>query len=243
MRDAFEEAEINKNIKIKLIKSFQKIISKHQNNISDDEPLMNVTKEIFEEFNSVYSNIISTYKIEFEHLADDYKKNKQVIERTVRSISNMQAKENDNVIKNIRKQKNEIEQNIARLESKIKQSHEEKGAINKDLAVINRQVSELSKRVSLDDSDSKKDKIAEQLVNELNKFLVSLKENRKSALEGRIKLILNNLMHKTDFISDVDVTINNDLIDINLLDVNGNVINKELLSKGEQQLYATSLLM
>lgn len=126
MRDAFEEAEINKNIKIKLIKSFQKIISKHQNNISDDEPLMNVTKEIFEEFNSVYSNIISTYKIEFEHLADDYKKNKQVIERTVRSISNMQAKENDNVIKNIRKQKNEIEQNIARLESKIKQSHEEK---------------------------------------------------------------------------------------------------------------------
>ena len=50
-------------------------------------------------------------------------------------------------------------------------------------------------------------------------------------------------MHKTDFISDVDVTINNDLIDINLLDVNGNVINKELLSKGEQQLYATSLLM
>lgn len=243
MRDAFEEAEINKNIKIKLIKSFQKIISKHQNNISDDEPLMNVTKEIFEEFNSVYSNIISTYKIEFEHLADDYKKNKQVIERTVRSISNMQAKENDNVIKNIRKQKNEIEQNIARLESKIKQSHEEKGAINKDLAVINRQVSELSKRVSLDDSDSKKDKIAEQLVNELNKFLVSLKENRKSALEGRIKLILNNLMHKTDFISDVDVTINNDLIDINLLDVNGNVINKELLSKGEQQLYATSLLV
>src|SRR5690606_2282301 len=210
--------------------------------ISADEPLMNVTKEVFDEVNSVYSNLISTYKIEFEHLADDYKKNKQILDRTARNISNMQAKESDNVIKNIRKQKNEYERNIATLESKIRQLHEEKGALNKELAVINRKVSELSKRVSIDDSDSKKDKIAEQLISELNTFLVSLKKERKSALENRIKTILNNLMHKTDFISNVDVIINDDIIDINLFDADGNLINKEMLSKGEQQLYATSLL-
>jgi DNA sulfur modification protein DndD len=242
MRDVFEDVSIPKDLKNQLIKSFQKIISKHQNQISDDEPLMNVTKEVFDEFNSVYSNLISTYKIEFEHLADDYKKNKQILDRTARNISSMQAKENDNVIKNIRKQKNEYERNIATLESKIRQLHEEKGALNKELGVVSRKVSELSKKVSIDDSDSKKDKVAEQLINELNTFLVSLKKERKSALENRIKTILNNLMHKTDFISNVDVIINDDIIDINLFDADGNLINKEMLSKGEQQLYATSLL-
>ncbi len=242
MRDMFADASIPKTLKNKLIKSFQKIISKHQNQVSDGEPLMNVSKEVFDEFNSVYSNLTSTYKIEFEHLADDYKKNKQILDRTTRNISNMQSKENDNVIKKIRKQKNEYERIIATLESKIRKLHEEKGSLNKELAVVSRKVSELSKRVSLDDSDSKKDRIAEQLIIELNTFLVSLKRERKSALENRIKTILNNLMHKMNFISNVDVVINDDIIDINLFDADSNLINKEMLSKGEQQLYATSLL-
>jgi DNA sulfur modification protein DndD len=49
-------------------------------------------------------------------------------------------------------------------------------------------------------------------------------------------------MHKTDFIGNVDVVIDNDVIDINLYATDGTPIKKESLSKGEQQLYATSLL-
>jgi DNA sulfur modification protein DndD len=49
-------------------------------------------------------------------------------------------------------------------------------------------------------------------------------------------------MHKTDFIGNVDVVIDNDIIDINLYAMGGTPIKKESLSKGEQQLYATSLL-
>jgi DNA sulfur modification protein DndD len=120
--------------------------------------------------------------------------------------------------------------------------HEKRGEANKDLAVISRQVSELSKKVSLDDSDSKKDKVAEQLIVELNTFLVMLKNEKKISLERRIKTTLNTLMHKTDFIGRVDVVIVDDFIDINLYATDGNMIKKEMLSKGEQQLYATSLL-
>lgn len=242
MQGVFEYTSMPKAIKDSLLKSFEHIISKHQSKISNAEPLMNITKEVFDEFNAVYSNLLSTYKIEFEHLADDYKKNKQILDRTVRNISNMQTKENDNVIKSIRKEKNEYENNIITLESKIRQLHEEKGALSKELAVVSRKVTDLSKKVSIDDSDSKKDKVAENLISELNTFLVSLKKERKFALENRIKAILNNLMHKTEFISNVDVIINDDIIDINLFDMDGNIINKEILSKGEQQLYATSLL-
>lgn len=242
MQQLFENVKLSSKEKKQLVDSFNNIISKYQNQANNSTPLLSVSKEDFDEFLAVYSNITTTYRIEFEHLADDYRKNKQVLERTARSISNMHSKENDNVIKSIRKQKNESERRIAELEQKIRQLHEARGAINKELAVISRQVSELSKKVSIDDSDSKKDKVAEQLISELNTFLISLKKEKKSALERRIKTTMNNLMHKTDFINNVDVVVEDDIIDINLYATGGSVIKKESLSKGEQQLYATSLL-
>ncbi len=242
MQEAFNKIEISTKDKKQLVDSFQNIISKYQNQSTDETPMLKVSKEDFNEFLAVYSNISTTYRIEFEHLADDYRKNKQVMERTARNISNMHNKENDNVIKSIRKQKNDSEQKIAELEQRIRQLHEERGAINKDLTVASRKISELSKKVSVDDSDSKKDKVAEQLISELNTFLISLKKEKKSALERRIKTTMNSLMHKTDFIGNVDVVVVDDTIDINLYTTCNNIIKKDSLSKGEQQLYATSLL-
>jgi len=196
----------------------------------------------FEEFMAVYTNITTTFRSEFEHLAEDYKKNKQILERNSRRLSNIQSKENDEVIKDIRKKKNEIEEAIQDQEKSIRLLHEDLGTINQDLATTSKQISELSKKVSLDDSDSKKDKIAEQLVNELSLFLSSLKQEKKYSLERRIKTILNNLMHKEDFIGRVEVVINGEDMDIDLYSVDNQIINKDSLSKGEQQLYATSIL-
>jgi DNA sulfur modification protein DndD len=242
MQQAFENITVSQTGRKQLIDSFDKIISKYQNHATDETPLLNINKEDLDEFLAVYSNITSTYRVEFEHLADDYRKNKQFMSNAARKIANMQSNESDTLIKNIRKQKNEIEKQIAELEQKIRQQHERKGEANKELSVINRQVSELSKKVSIDDSDSKKDKVANQLISELNTFLVLLKQEKKSSLERRIKTTLNSLMHKTDFIGRVDVVIDNDIIDINLYAIDGTAIKKESLSKGEQQLYATSLL-
>ena len=58
----------------------------------------------------------------------------------------------------------------------------------------------------------------------------------------RIKNAIFKLMHKNNFISDVEVVINNDIIDILLLNERKEYIEKETLSKGEQQLYATAVL-
>jgi len=240
--EVIENISFTEKNKEKLKLSINQILTNYSTQATAENALLNINKEDFDEFLSVYSNITTTYRVEFIHLADDYRKNKQVMERTARSISNMHSKEDDSVIKNIRKQKNECERKIADSEMKIRKLHEERGAINKDLAVIGRQISELSKKVSLDDSDSKKDQVAEQLIAELNTFLVSLKNEKKNSLERRIKATLNSLMHKTDFIGKVDVVIADDIIDINLYSTDGNEIKTEMLSKGEQQLYATSLL-
>ena len=65
---------------------------------------------------------------------------------------------------------------------------------------------------------------------------------KQYSLERRIKSILNTLMHKADFIGHVEVVVSDDDMDIELYSVDGRKIHKDTLSKGEQQLYATSIL-
>jgi len=133
MQEAFNNTTISQSNKKQLIDSFNNIIAKYQNHATNETPLLSIGKEDLDEFIAVYSHITTTYKVEFEHLADDYRKNKQILERTARNISNMHSKENDSVIKNIRKQKNESEQKLADSEQKLRKLHEERGAINKEL--------------------------------------------------------------------------------------------------------------
>ena len=232
----------NEQERIETIKKIRQLKSKYGQKETASKQLTNISKADYQEFMSVFNNIITTYKIEFEHLTDDYKKNKQVLERVSRKIANMHSNENDAVIKNIRAKKTEIENQINALEIKIRSLYEAKGELGKELATTNKLVSELSKKVSVDDSDSQKDKLAEQLVTELDTFLSNLKSDKKNSLEQRIKNTLNALMHKVDFIGSVKVRITDDCTDIDLYSPQGNAIAKESLSKGEQQLYATSIL-
>lgn len=242
MKEVFNNADLTTDNKKQLMNSFNSVISKYQSIASGKPALLNVNDKIYREFNSVFSNIISTYRIEFEHLADDFRKNQLVLNRTRRKITNMHSKESDDVIKYIRKKKNEKEKKISKLGQEVLEIHIEEGAIDNELTLINEKVKELSKKVSLDDSNVKKDKVAEKLIDELNVFLISLKKEKKSALEWRIKSTMNKLMHKTDFIENVEVIIDDDIIDINLYSKDNVLIKKDTLSKGEQQLYATSLL-
>jgi len=238
----FEHSTISSPEKSELILQVQDVLEKYKHEVSDENVLLSVSEQDYEEFLSIYTNLTTTYKSEFEHLAEDYKKNKLVLERNSRRLSNIQSKEKDELIKSIRAKKNQIEKDIAQKDAEIRQMHESIGEMSQELATISRQVSELSKKVSLDDSDAKKDAVAEKLIEELSTFLVSLKQEKKYSLERRIKTTLNTLMHKEDFIGRVEVVIDGEDMDINLYSVDGKVINKDSLSKGEQQLYATSIL-
>ena len=238
----FEHSTISSPEKSELIMQVQDVLRKYKHEVTEENALLSVSEQDYEEFLAIYNNLTTTYKSEFEHLTEDYRKNKLVLERNSRRLSNIQSKEKDELIKTIRAQKNEIEKSIAKKDVEIRQMHESIGEMSQELATISKQVSELSKKVSLDDSDAKKDAVAEQLIDELSTFLISLKQEKKYSLERRIKTTLNTLMHKEDFIGKVKVVIDGEDMDINLYSVDGNVISKDALSKGEQQLYATSIL-
>lgn len=226
----------------KLRKEIQKVLDKYVDSNNLSEIQISLTDDEYEEFIAVYNHITSTYRLEFERLSDDYKKNKQVLERNSRKLSNINGNENDELIKNIRSQKNKVEDKIRSIDNNIKRLHEEIGTNIQELATTNKQISEISKLVSLDDTDEKKDSLSKQLIEELSDFLYQLKIDKKYSLERRIKSILNTLMHKADFIGHVEVVVSDDDMDIELYSVDGRKIHKDTLSKGEQQLYATSIL-
>lgn len=226
----------------KLRKEIQKILDKYVDSNNLSEIQISLADDEYEEFMAVYNHITTTYRLEFERLSDDYKKNRQVLERNSRKLSNIQGNENDELIKKIRTQKNKVEDEISNIDNNIKELHEDIGTKIQELATTNKQISEISKLVSLDDNDEKKDSLSKQLIEELSDFLYQLKMDKKYSLERRIKSVLNTLMHKADFIGHVEVVVSDDDMDIELYSVDGRKIHKDTLSKGEQQLYATSIL-
>lgn len=237
-----ENSTISTDEKSKLILQVQDVLDKYKHEVVNEEVLLSVSEQDYEEIVATFNNLTTTYKAEFEHLAEDYRKNKLILERNSRRLSNIQSKEKDELIKNIRTKKNLIEKSILTKDKEIRQLHENIGVVSQELATTSKLASELSKKVSLDDSDAKKDIVAEQLITELSTFLVSLKQDKKFSLERRIKSTLNTLMHKEDFIGRVEVVVEGEDMDIELYSVDGSAINKDSLSKGEQQLYATSIL-
>lgn len=226
----------------KMQAAVQDVLESFREESQDYEPLLSVNRDEFNESQSVYANLTTTYRVEFEHLADDYKKNKQVMSRVQQKLSSMQANESDEIIRQIRIQKSDIEKQIKKLDEDIRSMFVRHGSILQDINTCKKQISEMSKKVSLDDSDVKKDALANELIESLDAFLRNLKEEKKVSLERRLKGVMNKLMHKEDFIGNVTVEVQEDGLDIMLYTPDRKVIRKESLSKGEQQLYATSLL-
>lgn len=218
------------------------IVESYRGVKSDRQLQLEMSKEDFNEIEAVYKSLTTTYRMEFEALAEKYKKNKVALEKDIRRLTNMQNKENDEIVRQLRQQKDELEGKIASCETELRSLHEKTGEANIRIATVEKQIKELSKRVSVDDADEKKDILASNLISELDEFLLSLKRTKKVSLERRIKTSLNSLMHKEDFIGNVEVELDSDMMDIQLYTPGGDVIDKDTLSKGEKQLYATSLL-
>ena len=223
-------------------KKLESIIAKYRGGTSNREIRLNISDEDFAEIEAVYNSLTTTYKLEFSTLAEAYRKNRITLERNARRLANIQSKESDEVVKALRDKKNDIEQKIKDTDEQLRQNHVKTGELKLTLESLNKQIKELSRKVSVDDADEEKDKVASELIGELDTFLFSLKETKKSSLELRIRNALNTLMHKEDFIGRVEVELEDDSMDIKLYSPDEFEIDKMLLSKGEKQLYATSVL-
>lgn len=224
--------------------SFSNIVSQYaqdrkQSNI---KVLFDFSDQEHNAFKSLYDNIKLSFSVTFRQLVKDIKNNTNLLLKTQRRIAAAELDDNDGQIKEIRGRKAIVETLLRQYEEDSRALSEHIGLMNRDLGIKKKQLSECIKLIKVDDMDKDKDIIAERLIGELNSFLTQLREKRKASLEGKIKSEIDILMHKTDFINGVSMDIQDNIIEINLLDKDSQIINKEKLSKGEQQLYATAIL-
>jgi DNA sulfur modification protein DndD len=206
------------------------------------KPLLDFTPEKFKLFISVYDKLQDSYSTNFRQLNADLKKQQSALNDISRRLQSAESQEKDPVVKAIREDKIQLDAEIKALEKEIIDLNVKTGILKNDIKSLDQQISTLSKKVIVEDIHQEKDETATRLINELDDFILKLKTRKKDALEKNILQQLNRLMHKSTFVTRVEVRIEGDLIDIDLYDRNGQLINKDGLSKGEQQLYATALL-
>lgn len=207
-----------------------------------DKVLLDLTSEQSNELLAIYDNLKHSYSILFKQIVKEERNNRIFLAKTIKKIANAESKDSDILAKKYKSGKAKIDKRVTDLISEQNKLYGEIGAYQQELATKSKMISELSKTVSLDEIDDKKDKVTSRLIDELSEFILKFKNEKKYSLQKRIKHELLKLMHKEDFIADVLVEITDEIIGIHLLDKTGNLIEKETLSKGEQQLYATALL-
>ncbi len=194
------------------------------------------------EFQALFDNIRYSFSTVFKQLVKDIKNNALFLAKTQRKIVEAEYDDGNAEIKEARVRKAEVDELLAQLDFQTRQISEQIGTLNKDLKVLKKQLSEVAKHVRVDKADKEKDVIAERLIGELSTFLYELRAKCKISLEKKIMSGIDVLMHKADFIHNVRIDLRDDIIEIELLDKVGEIISKEKLSKGEQQLYATAIL-
>jgi DNA sulfur modification protein DndD len=240
----------SENVKLnstnQILNSFENSYNRHLIGVENDSSIFKVLLAFDEketnEFDTIYNNLKYSFSHIFQNLIKDYKNNRIFFNKVIRKITMAETKENDLLIKEIRSSKGEVDEKLLEIEVRINEINQEIGGFQKEITLKAKLISELAKKVDLEEGDKHKDITAMRLIEELDDFILKFKLEKKHSLEQRIKIELNLLMHKKNFIQSVEVNIDGDIIDINLFDKRGQIINKELLSKGEQQLYATSLL-
>lgn len=238
-----------KNLRVELtkqiLKAFEVSFTKHliRNEETDKfKVLLAFEDKEANEFEAIYNNLKYSFSHIFKHLIKDYKTNRINFSKIIRKITSAETKENDMLVREIRINKLEVDDKLIEIENKLNAINQEIGGIQRETAIKSKVIAELGKKVDLEESDRIKDETAKRLIDKLDLFISKFKSEKKNSLESRIKKELNLLMHKKNFINSVEVVIDGEIIDINLFDKRNQLIQKESLSKGEQQLYATSLL-
>jgi DNA sulfur modification protein DndD len=243
--DKLKLLELDINSKSKVEKVLNGALSEKESIIDNKEGervLLDYTNEQFRGFEAVYNNIKGAFSSQFNTVIQEVKNNRILLSRVQQSIRQAEARKNNPLASKLRDEKTIIDHKVENLiQDKIKLI-EELGGLKTNLTSNNKVLSEYEKNFKLINTDQKKFEVTEKLLQKITTIIKKIKEDKKYSLQKSILLGLNKIMHKEDFIYDVRVNVLDDVMDIDLLDKNSDVMDKNSLSKGEQQLYATALL-
>jgi DNA sulfur modification protein DndD len=211
-------------------------------NSDKSEILLDFDEETSRKIIATFEYIDKSFRPHYAQVVKTEKDLKQEASRLLKRIKEGEARKDNPLSVKLLEEKQDLENQLSSIDAKQFKLTVELGGYRQKEASTNKVLSELLKKTNLQVSDQKKHEVTVDLLEKINQLINKIKDEKKYSLQKSIQLGLNKLMHKKDKVKDVRVRIEEDVMDIDLIDRFGNVIDKEELSKGEQQLYATALL-
>ncbi|MGZ4857341.1 MAG: DNA sulfur modification protein DndD [Methanobacteriaceae archaeon] len=224
---------------------FRRIIKKYFYNDapeipSDFKTIHDFTETEKNELEELTNVLKYSFKNNFKSLTRDFNHVRNELSRVEKRLSDAESKEENPRVTELRNRKSEFDIRQIKIREEINDLKENNGAQKERKSKLERDRNILSDKIQVSKSLKNKDEYIKNQINHLNKFLKAFKDEKKTSLEKRILDGLKQLMHKKDFIHKVDVSIVDEIIDIKLFNKRGEQIT--ILSRGEQQLFATALL-
>lgn len=222
------------------IKVFEQEISLLSKN--DNKILLDFSDETNRKILSIHDNIKNTFLDKYKSLVKEEKDNRFLMNKKLRKIQSFESKKSSPLNQKFREEKEIVDDQLEKSLIKSGELSYTKSQLSNQLSNVNKRISEIENRQKVIGDDKRKLELSEKVLKRLENITERIKVEKKYSLEKSILIGLNSLMHKSNFIEKVKIEIHQDYLEIHLIDTDGQYIDKESMSKGEQQLYATSIL-
>lgn len=234
--------ELQRKIDDEILKSLSEKEALLSKKSSATRVLVDFSIDQFREFEAIVDNIKGAFSNQFAAVVQEEKTNRILLTRIVQKIRQAEARQDNPLAQKLREEKINIDSKAAALQTEKGKILAENESLHQRLASTRKVLSEYEKNLKIADIDSKKYDVAVLTLEKINSIIQKIKEDKKYSLQKSLLLGLNKIMHKKDFVHDIRINVYEDVMDIDLIDKQGQIIEKDSLSKGEQQLYATALL-
>ena len=234
----------DEKLRLDLLSSINSEIFENKSSKSDSSSniLLDLDESSINIFDSLYSRIKTSFSEQFQSIVQEEKNNRVLLNKTLYKIKEAESKTDNPVTLQVREDKLVVDNKVLKLIRDKEILIEELGGLRSKYTSTEKILSELEKLFKVRETDLQKFEVTSNLLQKISTLITKIKDEKKYSLQKSILLELNKIMHKVDFIKNVRVNVHDEYMDIDLIDKEGSVVDKNLLSKGEQQLYATALL-
>ena len=232
----WNEIDTDSQSKEKLIDDILSVFESEQK--SKTSSMFNLSPLDYANILTLFDNLKTKYLQNLKKLSDEYRDVNDKLQKIDTSLVN--APNDDE---------------LGPLISKLNSLHEEQGVLKTEAGHLEQQISSKNSYLKMLNfklrnilADKYKDKnagvqaeLATKVQKVLDEYVEKLKIKKLELLEKYLLEEIQRLMHKENLVTKVSV--DKDTFEIKLFDKDGNQSPKDLLSKGEKQMYATAVLL
>ena len=233
----WNEIDTDSQSKEKLIEDILSVFESEQKS-KNSTSMFNLSPLDYANILTLFDNLKTKYLENLKKLSDEYRDVNDELQKIDASLVN--APNDDE---------------LGPLISKLNSLHEEQGVLKTEAVHLEQQINSKNSYLKMLNfklrnilADKYKDKnagvqaeLATKVQKVLDEYVEKLKIKKLELLEKYLLEEIQRLMHKENLVTKVSV--DKDTFEIKLFDKDGNQTPKDLLSKGEKQMYATAVLL